>query len=83
MPAQLSRSIPTWVRQTIEHAVGLRRLRHSQVIESPRSARWDVIVELHDGTEVLAWVDTDHQTPHGVEAVVRQALHDAGIDERA
>jgi hypothetical protein len=77
--AQLSRSIPTWVPLTIEHAVGRERIRHSQVIESPRSARWDVIVELQDGTEVLAWVDTDHQTPHGVEAVVRQALYDAGI----
>jgi hypothetical protein len=79
MQAQWSRSIPTWVPQTIEHAVGGGRIRLSQIIESPRSARWDVIVELHDGTEVLAWVDTDHQTPQGVEAVVRQALHDAGI----
>jgi len=75
----LSRSIPTWVPQTIEHAVGRDRIRQSQIIESPRSARWDVIVELQDGTEVLAWVDTDHQTPHGVEAVMLQALHDAGI----
>jgi hypothetical protein len=79
MVAQLSRSIPTWVPQTIEHAVGRGRIRYSQIIESPRSARWDVIVELEDGSEVLAWVDTDHQTPQGVEAVVRQALHDAGI----
>lgn len=79
MQAPLSRSIPTWVPRTIEHAVGHGRIRHSQIIESPRSARWDVIVELLDGTEVLAWVDTDHQTPQGVEAVVRQALHDAGI----
>lgn len=80
MQAQLSRSIPIWVPQTILNAVGRRRVRHSQIIESPRSARWDVIVELEDGTEVLAWVDTDHQTPHGVESVVRQALRDAGID---
>jgi len=79
MQAQLSRSIPTWVPQTIELAVGRDRIRLSQVIESPRSARWDVIVELQDGTEVLAWVDTDHQTPQGVEAVVLQALYDAGI----
>lgn len=79
MQAQLSRSIPTWVPRTIEHAVGRGRIRTSQVLESPRSARWDVIVELQDGTEVLAWVDTDHQTPHGVEAVVRQALYDAGL----
>ena len=77
MQAQLSRSIPTWVAQTIEHAIGRSRIRHSQIIESPRSARWDVIVELEDGTEVLAWVDIDHQTPQGVEAVVRQALCDA------
>jgi len=80
MEAQLSRSIPTWVSQTVEVAVGRRRIRTSQIIESPRSARWDVIVELEDGTEVLAWVDTDHQTPFGVESVVRQAMHDAGID---
>jgi len=79
MQAQLSRSIPTWVPQTIELAVGRDRIRLSQVIESPRSARWDVIVELQDGTEVLAWVDTDHQTPQGVEAGVLQALYDAGI----
>jgi len=79
MQAQLSRSIPTWVPQTIELAVGRGRIRHSQVFESPRSARWDVIVELQDGTEVLAWVDTDHQTPQGVEAVVLQAMHDAGL----
>jgi hypothetical protein len=79
MQAQRSRSIPTWVPRTIETAVGRGRIRYSQIIESPRSARWDVIVELQDGTEVLAWVDADHQTPQGVEAVVRQALHDAGI----
>jgi hypothetical protein len=80
MQAQLSRSIPAWVPETIENAVGRRRVRHSQVIESPRSARWDVIVELEDGTEVLAWVDTDHQTRQGVASVLRQALRDAGID---
>ena len=80
MQAQLSHSIPAWVPETIEKAVGRRRARHSQIIESPRSARWDVIVELEDGTEVLAWVDTDHQTPQGVASVVRQALRDAGID---
>jgi len=79
MEALLSRSIPAWVPQTIERAVGGDRVRHSQIIESPRSARWDVIVELEDGTEVLAWVDTDHQTPQGVETVVRQAMHDAGL----
>ena len=79
MQARLSRSIPNWVPQTIEHTVGRSRIRHSQIIESPRSARWDVIVELQDGTEVLAWVDTDHQTPQGVETVMRQALYDAGI----
>jgi hypothetical protein len=79
MQAQLSRSIPTWVPRAIEKTVGRGRIRHSQIIESPRSARWDVIVELQDGTEVLAWVDTDHQTPQGVETVIRQALHDAGI----
>jgi len=80
MQAQLSRSIPAWVPETIENAIGGRRVRHSQIIESPRSARWDVIVELEDGTEVLAWVDTDHQTPQGVASVVHQALRDAGID---
>jgi PH (Pleckstrin Homology) domain-containing protein len=80
MQAQLSRSIPAWVPETVENAIGRRRVRHSQIIESPRSARWDVIVELEDGTEVLAWVDTDHQTPQGVAAVLRQALRDAGID---
>jgi hypothetical protein len=79
MQAQLPPSIPTWVPQTIELVVGRERIRHSQVFESPRSARWDVIVELQDGTEVLAWVDTDHQTPQGVEAVVLQAMHDAGL----
>jgi hypothetical protein len=80
MQAQLSHSIPAWVPETIENAIGRRRARHSQVIESPRSARWDVIVELEDGTEVLAWVDKDHQTPQGVATVLRQALRDAGID---
>jgi PH (Pleckstrin Homology) domain-containing protein len=80
MQAQLSRSIPAWVPETIENAIGRRRVRHSQIIESPRSARWDVIVELEDGTEVLAWVDTDHQTPQGVASVLSQALRDAGID---
>jgi len=79
MQAQLSRSIPAWVPGMIERAVGRGRARHSQIIESPRSARWDVIVELEDGSELLAWVDTDHQTPQGVESVVRQALRDAGI----
>jgi hypothetical protein len=79
MQALPSRRIPTWVPRTIENTVGRGRIRNSQIIESPRSARWDVIVELQDGTEVLAWVDADHQTPQGVEAVVRQALHDAGI----
>jgi hypothetical protein len=79
MQALLSRSIPTWVPRTIETTVGRGRVRHSQIIESPRSARWDVIIELQDGTEVLAWVDIDHQTPQGVESVLRQALHDAGI----
>ena len=79
MQAQLSRSIPAWVPQTIERTVGRGRVRHSQIIESPRSARWDVIVELEDGNEVLAWVDTDHQTPQGVESVMRQALRDAGM----
>ena len=80
MQAQQSRSIPAWVPETIENAIGRLRVRHSQIIESPRSARWDVIVELEDGTEVLAWVDTDHQTPQGVASVVRQALRDAGFD---
>jgi hypothetical protein len=79
MQALLSRSIPMWVPRTIETTVGSGRIRHSQIIESPRSARWDVIIELQDGTEVFAWVDADHQTPQGVEAVVRLALHDAGI----
>jgi hypothetical protein len=79
MEAQLSRSIPAWVPRTIERVIGRGRARQSQVIESPRTARWDVIVELEDGSELLAWVDTDHQTPDGVESVVRQALRDAGM----
>jgi hypothetical protein len=75
----VSRTIPLWVARTLQHTLRGLEVRHGQILESARSARWDILVELADGTEVLAWVDREDQTPKGVESVVRQALRDSGI----
>jgi hypothetical protein len=75
----ISRSIPTWVTQSIVHACGPLPVRQSQIVESPRSGRWDILVELDNGTEILAWVEGLDQTPSGVEGILRQALQDAGV----
>ncbi len=75
----ISRSIPHWVTRSIVHACGLLPVKHSQIVESPRSGRWDIAVELENGTEVLAWVENLDQTPSGVEGILRQALQDAGV----
>jgi hypothetical protein len=75
----VSRSIPTWVTQSIVQACGPLAVKQSQIVESPRSGRWDILVELANGTEVLAWVENLDQTPSGVEGILRQALQDAGV----
>ena len=75
----ISRSIPTWVTSAVVHACGPLAVRQSQIVESPRSGRWDILVELENGTEVLAWVDGYDQNPNAVEGIVRQALQDAGV----
>ena len=75
----VSRSIPSWVTQSIVQACGPLPVKQSQVVESPRSGRWDILVPLDNGTEVLAWVDGFDQTPSGVEGILRQALQDAGV----
>jgi hypothetical protein len=75
----VSQSIPLWVARTLQHTLRGLEVKHGQVLESPRGARWDILVELADGTEVLAWVDREDQTPLGVESIFRQALRDAGI----
>ena len=75
----ISRSIPSWVTQSIVHACGPLPVKQSQIVESARSGRWDILVELENGTEVLAWVEGLDQTPSGVEGILRQALQDAGV----
>ena len=77
--AIISRTIPVWVARTLQHTLRGLEVRHGQILESTRSARWDILVELADGTEVLAWIDREDQTPQGVETIVRQALRDAGV----
>lgn len=75
----VSRSIPSWVTGVVVNACGPLPVRQSQIIESPRSGRWDILVELDGGAEVLAWVDPFDQTPTAVEGILRQALEDAGL----
>jgi hypothetical protein len=75
----VSRSIPSWVTQAVVQACGPLAVKQSQIVESPRSGRWDILVELENGTEVLAWVEGDDQTPLGVQGIVRQALEDVGL----
>jgi hypothetical protein len=75
----ISRTIPAWVARTLQHTLRGLEVRHGQIVESPRSARWDILVELVDGTEVLAWIAREDQTPTGVETIVRQALQDSGV----
>jgi hypothetical protein len=79
LDSTVSRTIPLWVARTLQHTLRGLEVRHGQILESARSARWDILVELADGTEVLAWVGREDQTPDGVETVVRQALCDAGL----
>jgi hypothetical protein len=74
-----SRSIPGWVVQQLESAFQKLPVRQGEVFESYRSARWDIVVQLDDGTEVLAWVDRFDQTPARVEAILQQAMEDAGL----
>lgn len=74
-----SRNIPVWVAQQVESVFERLPARQGEVLESYRSARWDIVVQLDDGTEVLAWVDRFDQTPSRVEAILKQALEDAGI----
>jgi hypothetical protein len=75
----ISRSIPSWVTESVFRACGPLAVKQSQIVESPRSGRWDILVELANGTEVLAWVDGFDQTPTAVEGILRQALQDAGV----
>ena len=75
----VSRSIPSWVTRSIVQACGPLPVKHSQIVESARNRRWDILVELDNGTEVLAWVEGLDQTPTGVESILRQALQDAGV----
>lgn len=74
-----SRGIPVWVAQQVETVFKKLPARQGEVFESYRSSRWDIVVQLDDGTEVLAWVDRFDQTPSRVEAILKQALEDAGI----
>ena len=74
-----SRTIPLWVGRTLQHALHGLEVRHGQVLESTHRARWDILVELANGTQVVAWVGREDQTPKGVETIVRQALRDAGV----
>jgi hypothetical protein len=79
LESTVSRTIPLWVARTLQHTLRGLEVRHGQILESNRSPRWDILVELADGTEVLAWVEREDQTPSGVETIVRQALRDAGV----
>ncbi len=74
-----SRHIPGWVARQVESVFKKLPARQGEVFESYRSARWDIVVQLDDGTEVLAWVDRYDQTPSRVEAILQQALDDAGV----
>lgn len=74
-----SRSVPPWAVRSLENVCTSLQVCQSQILESPRSGRWDIILELEDGGEVLAWVDRYDQTPVGVEEAIRQALEDAGV----
>jgi len=73
-----SRGIPAWVAEQLETAFQKLPARQGEVF-SYRSARWDIVVHLADGTEVLAWVDRRDQTPARLEAILKQALEDAGL----
>ena len=75
----ITRSIPSWETESVVHACGPLAVKQSQIVESPRTGRWDILVELANGTEVLAWVDGFDQTPARVEGILRQALQDAGV----
>jgi hypothetical protein len=79
MMAHVSQGIPAWVVRSIEQACRPASVRESRVLESPRHDRWDISMELENGTEVLAWVERFEQTPTGVREVIRQALADAGV----
>lgn len=79
MGLAVARSIPPWVAEVVLTACGRLSVRHSHIVESPRSGRWDILVELENGAEVLAWVEGFDQTPSGVEGILRQALQDAGV----
>jgi len=79
MLARVSQGIPGWVTSSIEEACVFIPVRESRIVESPRRDRWDISMELEDGTEVLAWVDRFEQTPAGVFGVVQRALEDAGV----
>ena len=74
-----SPAIPAWVARQLESAFQELPARQGEVFESYRSERWDIVVHLDDGTEVLAWVDRRDQTPSQVEAILAQALEDAGL----
>ncbi len=74
-----SRSVPSWVVSSVESVCTRVQVRQSQILESPRSGRWDIVLELEDGAEVLAWVDRLDQTPSGVAEAIRLALEDAGL----
>ncbi len=74
-----SRSIPPWVAQSVETVFRKLPARGGEVFESYRSARWDFVVRLENGTEVLAWVDRPDQTPSRVEAILEQAVTEAGF----
>jgi hypothetical protein len=79
MTTHLSQGIPGWVVRSIEQACRPATVRESRVLDSPRHRRWDISMELENGTEVLAWVERFEQTPSGVRDVIRQALEDAGV----
>lgn len=79
MQPSYSRSIPLWVARSVQQAFRGLCVRQGQILESPRSARWDIVVELENGSEVMAWVEKPDQNPATVQAILRQALHDAGI----
>jgi len=79
MQAHVSQGIPGWVVRVIEQACPLASVRESRVLDSPRHHRWDISMELENGTEVLAWVERFEQTPTGVRDIIRQALEDAGV----
>jgi hypothetical protein len=79
MVVRLSQGIPDWVACSVEHACRPASIRESRILDSPGRGRWDISVELENGTEILAWVERFEQTPAGVSDVIRQALEDAGV----